>query len=222
MNIARDQDGYQSPTFKRGLILRFAITGAMTLVIFALLPFTQLITALTQSEKTIRTVEVTLPPPPPPPPEPPPPETETVEEPPPQMSPPPPPISLAALELSLNPGMGDAMAAALQGASFGVEPDTLSEMQIFSIADLDEQPRMISGSRVQLPYPMKQARIAGRAKIKILISETGQVVAASLVETNHPDYGPVAVNTVKKWVFTPPTKDGEPVRAEYIQPVSSK
>lgn len=222
MKLTQDSGGYRSPSYKRGLAIRIALTLLMALAIFALLPFTQLITALSQSDRTVRTVDVTLPPPPPPPPEPPPPEQESVEEPPPQMTPPPPPISLAALDLALNPGMGDAMAAAMQVGSFGVETDAISEMQIFSIADLDEQPRFVSGRPVALPYSMQQARIPGRARIKILLGPEGRILTANLVESNHPDYGPAALDAVKAWVFTPPTKDGEPVRAEYILPVSSK
>ncbi|MEM9158446.1 MAG: energy transducer TonB [Verrucomicrobiota bacterium] len=221
MKLSRQGSGYQRPSYRNGLLIRVALTVLMALAIFALLPFTQYITALSQSDNTVRTVEVTLPPPPPPPPEPPPPEEETVEEPPPQMTPPPPPISLAALDLALNPGMGDAMAAAMQVGGFGVEPDAIQEMQIFSIAELDEKPRFLTGSPPQLPYSMQQARIPGRARIKILLDSDGRVIAANLVSSNHPDYGPMAIQTVKTWVFTAPTKDGEPVRAEYILPISS-
>ena len=111
--------------------------------VFLILPFTQYISGGGNDKSDIVTIDVSLPPPPPPPPEPPPPEEEIVDEPPPEMSRNVQQLSLSQMSLALNPGIGDALAGAFAFEGFGVEPDTVGDLKIFDVSDLDQPPRRL-------------------------------------------------------------------------------
>ena len=87
---------------KRSPLGPLAGSLGITLALFALLPFTQLIANIGKNKTELTTVDVSLPPPPPPPPEPPPPENEQEDEPPPDMQKQQQPLSLSQMDLALN------------------------------------------------------------------------------------------------------------------------
>ncbi|MEX0326397.1 MAG: TonB family protein [Puniceicoccaceae bacterium] len=61
------------------------------------------------------------------------------------------------------------------------------------------------------PRDLKMDGIEGMAKVKTHIDESGIVTKAEVVEATHEAFGVAAREAVLQWVFTPGTKDGEPV-----------
>ena len=118
----------------------------LTLAFFLVLPLIQAITAAAQADTLLRSVDsVALPPPPPPPPEIEEEKPPEEEEKPPEMQPESPPLDLSQLELALDPGMGGGMGTgdfALKLGNLGGGGDG-EEGGTFSVADLDQQPRVL-------------------------------------------------------------------------------
>jgi TonB family protein len=79
--------------------------------------------------------------------------------------------------------------------------------------EYDIAPQLIK--RVEPPYPdlARKAGIEGRAIIKILIQENGQVGDVKVVECSHPNGGfeEAAIAAAKEWVFSPAKKGGKPI-----------
>src|SRR5690606_24545422 len=123
------------PSDQKGSPVMNGVIGLLlTLAVFAILPFMQYLGSFANDRATVSTADASVQPPPPPPEEqPPPPEQEEeLEEP--EMEEPPPPMTLAQLEMALNPGSGDAVGDFGFG-DFDAGIDALSGMEIFSLAD---------------------------------------------------------------------------------------
>lgn len=199
----------------RSVVLGILITLCILLVI----PFTQLLTGLQPKERTVRTFDVVeLPPPAPPevedPPDPPPPE-----EPPPEAESPPPPLSLNQLELALNPGIGEALAGVGGFEAFDLSPDAALETQLFSVQELDELPRPVRQVRMEPPTRFRQERVSGLVKVEIMIDEKGRTTVRDIVESSHAELEQPAREALRQWVWSPPTRNGKPVKARYILPI---
>lgn len=205
------------PGIGRARIMLYAFLGP--LAAFALLPFTQALSNLGQDRVELYSFDIAPPPPPPPPDIEEPPEEEVEQEPPPEMQQPPPPLSLSQLELALNPGIGDAMAATLGFGGFSVQPDALEEMQLFDVKDLDELPRPINRVPIETPPRFRQERISGLVRLEVMIDENGRTTVLSIVESSHSELEEPAREAAQKWTWTPPKKNGEPVRARYYFPL---
>ncbi len=208
------------PATGRFRVVFYAILGP--LAAFALLPFTQALSGLTQDKVELHSFDIAPPPPPPPPEIEEPPEEEVEEEPPPEMKTPPPPLSLSQLELALNPGIGDAVAATMGFGGFSVQPDAMEEMQLFDVKDLDELPRPINRIKMDVPTRFRQERISGLVRLEIMIDERGRTRVLSIVESSSPELETPAREAAEEWTWTPPKKNGEPVRARYYIPFGFK
>lgn len=213
------QDGYKRGSFRSGLVRAFIYGGLITAGIMLVLPFTQMLSALGKEEKKVRSFDIVQPPPPPPPDIEEPPEEPPPEDPPPEMTQPPPPMSLSQLELALNPGIGDAMAGGFGFGGFEVQPDAAADIELFDVEDLDELPRPIGNYRIETPIEAKRERISGRYRIEVEINQEGRTRAIRALEANPERYKQHAIDFVETIRWTPPLKNGEPVRARYIVPV---
>lgn len=200
--------------------VRAVIFGALlSFAILFMIPFTQLLSGLGREDKKVRSFDVVQPPPPPPPEIEEPPEEPPPEEPPPEMSPPPPPLSLTQLELALNPGIGDALSGAGGFEAFSLTPDAALEAQLFNVQDLDELPRPIRQVKMEPPNRFRQERISGLVKLEIMIDEEGRTTVRKIIESSHPDLEQPAREALRQWVWSPPKKNGEPVKARYVLPI---
>jgi protein TonB len=206
--------GYQVPRSNKFVIRIVFTTVIMTLAILAILPFTQALSG-DPRDRTLRSVDTAnLPPPEPPPPEPPPPpEEEEQEEI--EFEDEPPPLNLSALESMLNPGVGSAMGAVLDFNSFAVRPDALQEMQIFEIADLDRTPRRLKGRPPAYPPNLLRIKAEGEVDLILILNEQGRVTIESANVDGHRDFLQSVRQAASSWIFEPPMKDGQPVRARY-------
>jgi len=202
-----------------------AVAAASVLLafgIFMLVPFTQLLDPV--GRKPTETVQVDIaPPPPPPPPEPPEEdEPEEIEEPPPSPpSPPPPKLSLAQLDLALEPGIGSAMEGAFSFEGFSAPPDAAAEMKdLFDVSELDEPLRVVNFERPEKPIQMRKDRIEGYTRVTFIVDRSGDVARiVGFDETTHKILESSVREVIGLWKFSPPTKNGRKVRARVIQPI---
>ena len=215
---------------RKGRFLRAAahhlgvVTGSLllTAAFFLVLPLMQAIQAAPSADLIVQTVDTANIPPPPPPPEEEPEEEEEPEpeEPPPELSEEAPPLELAQLELALNPGFGS---GALTG-DFEVKLDNVvgrgaSAEELFSIADLDQKPRV-----VYQPAPVLDAsarkKAPGRVVIVFVVDQQGAVQSPVVQSSTDPVLERPALASVKQWKFEPGRRSGQPVRFRMRAPIT--
>lgn len=212
--------GYKVPKSNRYLIRVVFATVIMTLAILAILPFTQALSG-DPRDRTIRSIDTAnLPPPEPPPPEPPPPPEEEEEQEVEDLDTTPPPLSLSQLESALNPGIGEGLMQGFSLDAFGMAPDVGSEIQIFELSDLDRRPRRLSAVVPQFPPEFQVQGYSGEIRVRILIDEQGNVSILEVVSATHREAVQPVLQALTRWRFEPPLRQGEPVRAAYIQPLT--
>ena len=214
-----DKEGYQLPKTS-GTLFRFVFsTALMTLAVFVILPFTQVLTSGLQDTIKFRSVDIAPPPPPPPPPDPPPPPEEEVEVEKPELEQEQQQLSLSQLESALNPGIGNALAGAFKLDTFGVALDITADIKMFSISKLDKRPRRLKVVAPQFPPEFQMAGYKGRVRVKIKIDEEGQVSILEIVSADHFEAVQPVKQALSRWLFESPTKGGQKVQAFYIQPM---
>ncbi|MGF1449908.1 MAG: energy transducer TonB [Opitutales bacterium] len=210
---------FQEPSFAKyravAALLGIVIAGLVALM----LPFTQWLSGLERSDRMVRSMNVTIQPPPPPPPDPPPPPEQEVEEPQPEMKQQMTKLSLNQMEVSLNPGMGNALAGAFDIGSFGVQPNAAQEISIFELSELDRAPGAIRPPRPQKPFAMRQANINGRVELVVLINEEGRVRVLSVKSATHDEFVQPAIDAAESSRWETPRKDGRPVSTKFIMPL---
>ncbi len=204
-----------------------AAAGAvgLTLAIFLILPMLQAIGGPAARDLMVREVEVAEPPPPPPPVE----EALREEEPPPQEPPQlaeqAPPLDLAQLELALNPALGESatgdfavklitqMTQGGDGGEAGVD-------RIFSLAELDQRPRVIFQTPPSYPPELRRGRRQGSVHVVFLVDRQGKVVSPRVERSSDPAFEKVALEAVRQWRFEPGTRKGEKVQFKMRVPIS--
>lgn len=189
-----------------------------TVTVFAVLPFMQYLGQIVQEKALVTTAENNIPPPPPPPEDqPPPPEDEQeMEEP--EMEEPPPPMTLAQLEMALNPGSGDAVGDFGFG-DFNTGIDALEGMQIFSLADVDRKPSALVMSTPLYPYSMQQSKTKGRVVVEFVLDPDGKVHRVRATKSTHREFEESAIQCVQRSTWNPAQKDGKPVACKVRIPI---
>ena len=214
-----------------GLLTRFVASGltlllgtALTVVLFLLLPVLQDIGKQKIDTDVLLTSVDTVEPPPPPPA-----AQEKKEEPPPEEAPPPeltesaPPLDLSQLELALNPGMGDGM-----GGDFAVKLSVAgadgggmqSSDDIFSLADLDQAPRVVFQPAPQYPPEMKKKKMQGTVHVLFIVDKDGRVKEPRVQKSDNPAFDNAALGAVKRWRFDPGKVGGEAVQFRMRVPIT--
>jgi len=216
-------------SFLKIALIRGSATVAgfvLSLALFLLLPVLERITSDRDRDLMVQSVNtVQVPPPPPPPPE------EEEEEPEPEEEPPPPPklaeetppLDLSQLELALNPGTGGGAGGDFEvrlpvGGGSG-QGDGADVDQLFSMADLDQKPRVIyqpspqTGSQLQKLAP-------GTVTIVFVVDQRGRVEIPLVQSSSNPAFEAPALAAVKQWKFEPGKRNGEPVRFRMRVPIT--
>ncbi len=200
------------------LVLLGAVT--ITLVFFLVLPVIQSIAGGPEPEFEVYQIDAAITPPPPPPPEDEPePEPEEPDEPP-ELAEETQLLDLSQLELALDPGFGgaglggDFAMKLLPAAASGEEVE-----EMFSMADLDQKPRVIYQPGPQIT-PALKGKGGGTVYILFIVDEKGRV--RSPVVQSAPDrvYEKPALDALKKWRFEPGKKNGEPVSFRMRVPIT--
>ena len=210
----------KSSSFGFGRAVFYALST--TVVILFLIPFTQYITSLADSGPEIRSIDLAPPPPPPPPDMEEPPEVEQEQQSAPDIQPPPPMLSFSQLEVALDAGIGDAVSGSFGFGGFSVQPDISSDLQLFDVKDLDERPQPRIQVKMEPPIRFKRERLSGVVRLEIAIDEEGRTKVLNVVESTSSELHESAIKAAEQWVWTPPKKNGKPVKARYIFPIGFK
>lgn len=122
-------------------------------------------------------------------------------------------LDLQQLELSLNPGIGEALAMGAASLSLDTEMDIMEQVQqIFQFSDLESVPTMISAPRFDYPQSLIRRGIKkGTVDMLIRIDEAGKATVLEVVSSPHEDLTRVAKNLIERTRFTIPQIDGRPV-----------
>jgi protein TonB len=193
---------------------------AMTAFLYFVLPLTQMLSPSGRTRLILTRVDVSLPPPPPPPPKPPPPPEEKKEEPKPELREQPRPLTLNQIEMALNPGVGGALQAdfSLDFARMDALPDTLAEMRIFELAEVDRTPQAMRTVPPQYPPRLQAERVAGTVIVEFVVDENGLVRQPKLRRgAPQPEFNRAALAALEQYRFSPGLKDGQPVRVRMMQ-----
>ncbi len=217
---------------KSGLLARLFASGgtlllgvALTVTLFLLLPVLQDIgKQKVDTDIQLTSVDTVEPPPPPPA------AQEKKEEPPPEEAPPPeltesaPPLDLSQLEMALNPGVGDgvggdfAVKLTVAGAEGGGGMQASDD--IFSLADLDQAPRVVFQPAPQYPPEMKKRKIQGTVYVLFIVDKDGRVTEPKVQKSDNPAFDNSALGAVKRWRFDPGKVGGEAVQFRMRVPIT--
>lgn len=204
------------------LLAAFAAV-VLTAMVFLVLPLIQQVSQPPASDMELRAASTASLPPPPPPPPPAEDEQKEEEEPPPDLSAPDmPPMDLASLELALNPTVGDGWGPDVGGRLLAGAENRASEdaEAIFSVADLDQAPRILHQPAPEYPPDLKRKKIEGTVQILFLVDGAGRVQNPTVQQATHPAFERAALQAVRRWRFEPGKRNGQPVSFRMKAPIT--
>jgi protein TonB len=149
--------------------------------------------------------------------EPPPPEEE--DEPPPELDREPPRLSLDQLDIALNPGTGGSLVGDFAMPTIGTSQEDLGTESFIDFSDLDQMPRPIGVAGLDFPRRLKTRKVSGRIVLLLKLNEEGEVLDVQIDSSNLPRFDAFVLGEVKRWRFTPPTQNGQPVKAKARLPI---
>jgi hypothetical protein len=192
---------------------------AVALLIFLLVPLTQMFRPELRSADSINPLLAVNLPPPPPPPEDVPPPPESQEEPPPELKTPPPMPTLEQLEVGLNPGVGGDFTIGV-GLDLNFQTESAEQMMdIFGFDELDQFPYVVSERSIIYPRGFRPSPGVGKAKLLITVDMEGRVQVDEVLQCSHRELIPAILVMAAGTRFSVPLKDGKPVRATYEWPL---
>jgi protein TonB len=206
----------------RLLVLIGAIV--LTFAFFIVLPLMQTISKPPADDLTLQTVDLAQIEPPPPTPEveeEPEPESEP-EEAPPELAEEAPPLDLSQLELALNPGFSGGLMGA---GDFAVKLNTVTAKSsedldaVFSMADLDQKPRVIYQPGPSLTRQLRR-KTPAKVNIIFIVDENGRVMEPRVRNSTDPEFEKPALSAVKRWKFEPGKRGGKAVRFRMLAPIT--
>jgi len=193
----------------------------LTVLFFIILPLLQSISDSPLNDMMLQAIDTASVPPPPPP------ENEPEKEP--EQEPPPPalaeeapPLDLSQLELALNPGFGEGGVGAM--GDFAVKLNTVVSQSensdaIFSMADLDQKPRVIHQPGPTLDGDTRK-KAPGTVYILFIVDQRGRVENPVVQQATDPVFEKPALAAVKQWKFEPGKRNGQSVRFRMRVPVT--
>ncbi|HAT59372.1 MAG TPA: hypothetical protein DCS60_01210 [Opitutae bacterium] len=131
-------------------------------------------------------------------------------------------LNLNELELSLNPGIGDALAMGVGSVSLEEQVDVLEQIQqVFRFSDLESIPSMIASPRFDYPQSLiRQGIRKGTVDLLIRIDKKGNASVLQVVSSPHNELTRVAKRLVERSRFTTPKIDGVPVTVDGNLPLT--
>jgi protein TonB len=73
------------------------------------------------------------------------------------------------------------------------------------------QPSPVRTPPPKYPKSLKKAHAAGDVTVSVVITQDGDVIDATVLDSPNPESSSFALNTIKKYRFKPATLDGKPV-----------
>ena len=131
-------------------------------------------------------------------------------------------LNLNELELSLNPGIGDALAMGVGSVSLEEQVDVLEQIQqVFQFSDLESIPSMIASPRFDYPQSLIRRGIRkGTVDLLIRIDKKGNANVLQVLSSPHNELTRVAKRLVERSRFTTPKIDGVPVTVDGNLPLT--
>lgn len=205
------------PTLRSGSAGAAGSAMLMGGLIFAVLPFLQVMPPppAPDEPEPQEVVEYDPPPPVPPPPvEADPPESEP--DPPELENPPlPPPTGMMDID-----GWGIDVAGYFPDWSDGIADPSDADMDLpFDPEDLDEIPRATTTVSPVYPARQRTSGITGTVLLEFVVEKDGRVTTARAIRSNHSDFSSAALTAIRKWKFEPGRKDGAIVRSRVRMPM---
>lgn len=215
--------GWFGKLFVSGGALMLGI--AITVTLFLILPVLENIGRQEKkSDLELTSVDAVEPPPPPPTAEQEKPEPPPEEPKPPELTETAPPLDLSQLELALNPGIGDgaggdfAVKLSIAGTDNG--SGMKSSDELFSLADLDQAPRVVFQPAPQYPPDMKRKKIQGTVYVLFIVDKQGRVQNPKVQKSDNPAFDAPALGAVKRWRFDPGKVGGQAVQFRMRVPIT--
>ena len=200
----------------------FVMVGAviLTLIFFLVLPLMQTLAKPPTTDLIVQSVDTAKLEAPEPPPEMEPKEEPEPEEKPPELTEDAPPLDLSQLELALNPGFSEG----LMSGDFTVKLNTVvsdnkSIDALFSIADLDQTPRVIYQPSPTLDKALRK-KTPGKVYIVFVVDKNGRVENPIVQKSSDSVFEKPALNAVKRWKFEPGKRNGQAVRFRMRVPIT--
>ncbi|HSV26864.1 MAG TPA: energy transducer TonB [Sedimentisphaerales bacterium] len=207
--------------FFHHVVVVIAAAGLM-LAFFLILPLMQTLARPPQTDLLIgQSVDIAKLEAPEPPPQMEPEEEPEQEEQPPELMEEMPLLDLSQLELALNVGPGDGLVSGdftVNLQTFGAS-DSSDVDALFSIADLDQKPRVISQPGPTLTAAMRR-KAPGKVYIAFVVDHDGRVTDPIVQRSSDPVFEQAALNSVKQWKFEPGKRNGMAVRFRMRVPMT--
>ena len=131
-------------------------------------------------------------------------------------------LSLSQLELSLNPGISDALKISITNEGFTTDLNAVANIQeMFTFSDLAQAPRILNQPRIQYPTQLIRRNVRqGRVLVKIEIDTKGRATIIRVLSYTHPELIPTAKDVIRQARFTPPTVNGRPQQVQGDWPIT--
>jgi periplasmic protein TonB len=129
-----------------------------------------------------------------------------------------PPAEKAGVESGgIAPATDTAQVDLLAAAS--AKPAAAPEMNVDSV---DSAPASISRPAPAYPPAARQMKIEGSVLLQVLVTETGEVGEVRVVRASSQVFAQAARDAVKRWRYTPATKDGAVVKTWIVETIDFK
>ncbi len=194
---------------------------ALTLAFFLVLPLMEAIGQTSESDLIVQSIDVADLPPPPPPVEEEPEQEQPEEEPMPELAEQAEPLDLSQLELALGDSLGEGYLSGDFAVTLGsVATAVTSEVEeLFSVADLDQQPRVLYQASPVLDGKLRK-KLPATVYVLFVVDQRGRVENPIVQKATDPAFEGPALAAVKQWKFEPGKKNGQPVRFRMRVPIT--
>lgn len=128
------------------------------------------------------------------------------------------PVALEIMDLDVELAIGGLGDLGLGGSGFG--DGAGAAFEIVALSELDRAPIVTGAPPIVYPEDvLAQGVEEFVVRVHILLNELGRARLIRIVENPFPSYGPEIEDFVSQVIFSPPTRLGIPVRAEYLWPL---
>jgi len=108
----------------------------------------------------------------------------------------------------------------LPGAESGDKSRTDEADAIFTMAELDQDPRPVYRPVPQYPAELRRSRVRGTIHILFVVDRNGRVVKPKVQSSSHPAFVKPALETVRRWRFEPGKRNGRTVQVKMRVPIT--
>ncbi len=132
-------------------------------------------------------------------------------------------LDLEQLEMALNPGFSQGW---MGSGDFAINLNSIMSTsseeninEIFSLADLDQKPRIINQPSPVLS-PTLRRKTPASLTIIFIVDEQGHVIEPRVKSSSDSDFDKSALDAVKRWLFEPGKKSGKAVQTRMLAPIT--